>query len=323
MKNVRLFMAGVATLALPVLAQAAGTYPTRPITIVVPFSAGGIVDSVARIVAEPLSGKLGQPVIVENKSGAGGAIGTEFVRKADPDGYTLLTVSPSHAVQPLVSKSAKWDPARDFRGLAGVGYVPNMVVVSKDSQAASLTDLLAMAKKEPGSITYGSAGMGTSNHLSGELLGQMAGVTLTQVPYKGQPEAVTDLISGRISMMPLTTALAAPLVREGKLKALAVTTKRRSSMFPELPTVAEAAKLPGYEVSTWFGFVAPAGTPDDISRKLSEAMLWALGTDQVKERLAGLGMELDPLDGAAFDALVAQEFGKWTDVLGKAGISAQ
>ena len=322
MKFVHSILAASVMLALTHGASAASTFPDRPLTIVVPFTAGGIVDSVARIVGEPLSKMLGQPVIVENKSGAGGAIGTDFVRQAKPDGYTLLTVSPSHAVQPVLNKAARWDPVRDFRALAGAGYVPNLVVVPSSSPAKTLQELLDMAGADPGSITYGSAGLGTSNHLSGELLGQMAGVELTHVAYKGQPEAVTDLISGRISMMPLTTALASPLVADKKLRALAVTTKRRSSLYPELPTVAEAGKLPDYEVATWFGFVVPAGTPQDIRQKLSDSILEVLSTEEVRTRLTGLGMELDAQSGDMFDAYVASEFERWTDVMKKAGAAA-
>lgn len=322
MKFVHSILAASVMLTLTHGAQAADSYPDRPLTIVVPFTAGGIVDSVARIVGEPLSKMLGQPVIVENKSGAGGAIGTDFVRQAKPDGYTLLTVSPSHAVQPVLNKAARWNPVQDFHALAGVGYVPNLVVVPSSSPAKTLRDLLDMAGRDPGSVTYGSAGLGTSNHLSGELLSQMAGIELTHVAYKGQPEAMTDLISGRISMMPLTTALAAPLVADKKLRALAVTTKKRSSLYPELPTVAEAGSLPDYEVATWFGFVVPVGTPQDVKQKLSESIAKVLNTEEVRNRLTGLGMELDPENGDTFDAYVASEFKKWTDVMTKAGAAA-
>lgn len=314
MKPTRLLVGAIALALTPAL-HAADGYPERPLTVIVPFTAGGIVDSVARVVGEALSERLGQPVIVENKPGAGGAIGTDFVRKAKPDGYTLLTVSPSHAVQPLLNESARWHPVKDFASLAGVGFVPNLIVVPSNSPVDTLAQLLTVARQEPGSVTYGTAGLGTSNHLSGELLSQMAQVELTQVAYKGQPDALTDLIAGRISMMPLTTALAAPNIREGKLKGLAVTTKRRSSVFPELPSVSEAAELPDYEVATWFGFVAPAGTPTEITETLSSAILESLKDDKVKSRLAGLGMELDPQSGQAFHTYVEEEFRKWSGVL--------
>ncbi|MFY0477301.1 Bug family tripartite tricarboxylate transporter substrate binding protein [Achromobacter marplatensis] len=322
MKLARSLIAGALALGLAHTATAAG-WPDRPIRIVVPFTAGGIVDSVARIVAQPLSQRLGQPVIVENKVGAGGAIGTESVAKAAPDGYTLLAVSPAHAVQPLVSKAARWDPMRDFRGIAGVGVVPNAVVVAPGSSARTLLDLLEQARAKPGSVTYGTAGMGTSNHLSGELLAQMSGVTLTQVPYKGQPEAMNDLLAGRISMMPLTSALATAHIREGKLRALAITTGAPSSLLPGIPTVAEAAKLPGYDVGAWFGFVAPVALSDALEARLSDEFLAILNTPEVRARLQGLGMEIAPQAGKDFDAYVAADYSKWADVLAKAGITAQ
>ncbi|GAA5235874.1 tripartite tricarboxylate transporter substrate binding protein [Verticiella sediminum] len=311
-------MAGLALcLSQPALAE---NFPDRPVTIVVPFSPGGIVDSVARIVAEPLAKSLGQPVIVENKAGAGGAIGTENVRKAKPDGYTVLAVSASHVVQPMLVASAQWDAKRDFRGLAGAGYVPNLVVVPASGPYRDLPALIEKARSDPGSVTYASAGIGTSNHLSGELLSQLAGVDMTHVPYKGQPDAVTDLLAGRVDMMPLTTAIAAPYVKDGRLRALAVTTREPSSTFPRVPTVAQAASLPAYEVASWFGFVAPRDTPAAATETLSEALRAALDTPAVREKLAGIGMEVTAQDGADLDALIAAETDKWDAVTRAAGI---
>jgi tripartite-type tricarboxylate transporter receptor subunit TctC len=323
MKFTRSLMMGLLALALPFAhsASAAGKYPDHAIRMIVPFSAGGIVDSLARIVAEPLSKRLGQAVIVENKAGAGGAIGTEFVARSAPDGYTLLVVSPGHAVQPLLNKSARWNPTRDFRGIAEAGIVPNIIVVPSTSPIKTLPELIAQAKAKPGEVTYGTAGIGTSNHLSGELLAQMAGIKLVQVPYKGQPEALNDLLTGRLSMMPLTTALAVPHIRDGKLRPLAVTTRAKSSTLPKLPTVATAANLPDYDVGTWFGFVAPAKIPDAVQQQLSKDIVAILKTPEVVKRLQGLGMEMDPQDGHQFDQYVAAEYKKWSDVLNKAGLA--
>ncbi|RYE58013.1 MAG: tripartite tricarboxylate transporter substrate binding protein, partial [Hyphomicrobiales bacterium] len=231
--------------ALPVAAQEA--YPTKPIRIVVPFTAGGVVDSIARLVGERLSAKYGQPVVVENKAGAGGSIGTETVARSAPDGYTLLCVSPGHSVAPSLIKGITWDPVKDFRAIEGLGIVPNVFVVHPDFPAKSMGELVALAKASPNPLTYATAGIGTSNHLSGELLSQSAGIKLTHVPYKGQPDAMNDLLAGRVTMMPLTAALAAPHIKAGKLRALAVTTAKRSTAMPDLPTVAEAASLPGYD----------------------------------------------------------------------------
>jgi tripartite-type tricarboxylate transporter receptor subunit TctC len=311
-----------ALFSISALAQEAG-FPNRPIRIIVPFSAGGVVDSTARIIAEKLGAKYGQPVIVENKTGAGGAIGTEFVAKSAPDGYTLLCVSPSHAVLPSLVKGLSWSPVRDFRAIQGIGIVPNLFVVHPSVPVKTLPELLALAKKSSEPLSYATAGVGTSNHLSGELLAQMAGVKLTHVPYRGQSDAMNDLLGGRVTMMPLTAAIAGTYVKTGKLRALAVTTAKRSTAFPDLPTVAEAAKLPDYEVGTWFGLVAPAKVPDAVMRKLSADVVEILAMPDVKAKFATLGMELAPQNSAQFDAFVAAESGRWNKVLKQAGIEPQ
>lgn len=313
-----LFAAGLVA-AVPAMAQS--DFPSRPIRIVVPFSAGGIVDSVARVIGDKLSAKYGQPVIVENRVGAGGAIGTDFVAKAPADGYTLLLASPSHAVNPSLQKSVSWDPVRDFKGVAGVGFVPNMIVVHPSVPAKTMAEFVELAKKSNPPLTYASAGLGTSNHLSGELLAQEAGIKLSHIPYKGQPDAMNDLLSGRVSMMPLTAAIAMPYVKEGKLRALAVTTSKRASAAPDLPTVAESAHLPNYQVGTWFGLVAPAKTPDAVRNKLGADVAAILATADVKNRFTTLGMELAPQSGAEFDNLVVMEVGRWSKVIKQAGIA--
>lgn len=307
--------------ALPAWAQ--DNFPGKPIRIVVPFSAGGVVDAVARAVGERLSAKYSQPVVIENRVGAGGVVGTDMVARAAPDGYTLLCVSPSHATAPTLTKGVGWDPVRDFRAVAGVGFVPNVVVVHPDVPARTMAELIALAKKSPQPLTYATAGVGTSNHLAGELLAQSAGVKLTHVAYKGQPDAMNDLLSGRVTLMPLTTALAAQHVKSGKLRGLAVTTARRSSSMPELPTVAEAGPLPGYDVSTWFGLVAPAKTPDAVLRKLSADVAEVLAQPEIRPRFAAIGMELAPQSAAEFDTFVAAEVAKWSRVIKQAGIEAQ
>ncbi|MDW5443198.1 tripartite tricarboxylate transporter substrate binding protein [Polaromonas sp. SM01] len=317
-----LSLSTAALLSMSALAQEA-SFPSRPIRIIVPFSAGGVVDSTARIIAEKLGAKYGQPVIVENKTGAGGAIGTEFVAKSAPDGYTLLCVSPSHAVLPSLVKGLSWSPVRDFRAIQGIGIVPNLFVVHPSVPVKTMPELLALAKKSSEPLSYATAGVGTSNHLSGELLAQMAGVKLTHVPYRGQSDAMNDLLGGRVTMMPLTAAIAGPYVKTGKLRALAVTTARRSTAFPDLPTVAEAAKLPDYEVGTWFGLVAPTKVPDAVMRKLSADVAEILNMPEVKAKFATLGMELAPQSPAQFDAFIAAESTRWNKVLKQAGIEPQ
>ena len=261
-------IAALGLAAAPALAQG-DAYPSKPIRIIVPFSAGGVVDSIARIVGEKLSTKYGQPVIVENKTGAGGSIGTEFVAKSAPDGYTLLAVSPSHAVAPSLIKGVTWSPVNDFRAVEGFGIISNVFVVPPSVPAKNMADLIALAKSSGVPLTYATAGVGTSNHLSGELLSQMSGVKLTHVPYRGQPDALNDLLGGRVTMMPLTAALASSYIKSGKLKALAVTTAKRSAALPDVPTVAESINLPDYNVGTWFGLCgarqdARCGDPEAV-----------------------------------------------------------
>ncbi len=327
MKPIRILMAAsAATLSLLASATAyaqSESFPTKPLRIVVPFTAGGVVDSIARIIGEKLSTKYGQPVVIENKAGAGGSIGTDFVAKAAPDGYTLLCVSPGFAVGPTLIKGVTWDPVRDFRAIEGLGVIPNVIVVHPDVPARNMAEFVALAKKSAAPLTYATAGVGTSNHLAGELLAQSASIKLTHVPYKGQPDAMNDLLSGRVTMMPLTAALAAPHIKAGKLRPLAVTTAKRSTALPELPTVAEAASLPGYEVGTWFGFVAPAKVPDAIARKLSADVVEILTLPDVKAKFVTLGMELAPQAPVEFDAFIVREFSKWSNVIKQAGIEAQ
>ena len=298
------------TAAWPAFPQ--DNFPNRPIRIVVPFTAGGVVDSVARVIGEKLSAKYGQPVLVENRVGAGGSIGTDFVAKSPADGYTLLCVSPSHAVAPILNKGVTWNPIRDFRGIEGFGVVPNIVVVHPDLPVKDMAELIAMAKRSPQPLTF-----------AGELLAQVADIKLAPVPYKGQPEALNDMLAGRVTLMPLTSALALGHMRSGKLKGLAVTTAKRSVASPQLPTVSETPGMAGYEVGTWFGMVAPAKTPDPVIRKVSADIREIIGMPDVKAKLEGLGMEFTPQGPAEFDTFVAGEFTKWTRVMKRAGVEPQ
>ncbi len=316
-------MLSAMALAAPSALAQAEAYPNHPIRIIVPFTAGGIVDSLARLIGDKLSTRYGQPVLVENKAGAGGSIGTEQAAKAAPDGYTLLCVSPGHTVVPSLLKGVTWDPVHDFRAVEGFGVISNVFVVHPDLPVKNMAELIALAKRSPTPLTYGTAGNGTSNHLSGELLAQMADIKLTQVPYKGQPDAMSDLLSGRISMMPLTAALASGHIKTGKLRALAVTTAKRSPALPDVPTVAEAANLPGYEVGTWFGLVTQAKVPDAIVRKLSADIAEIMQMPDVKAKFVTLGLDSNPQDPAQFDAFIAGEYAKWSKVIKQAGIVPQ
>ncbi|MCT9809201.1 tripartite tricarboxylate transporter substrate binding protein [Acidovorax sp. Be4] len=311
---------GVTALCMAATAAAQDGFPKKPIRILVPYPAGGVVDSIARIVGDKLAHQYGQPVIVENKPGAGGAIGTEYVAKSAADGYTLLMVSPSYAVAPLLQKSITWDPVRDFKGIAGFGVIPNVIVVHPGFAAKSMAELVDIAKKGAAPPTYASSGLGTSSHLTGELLAQSARIPLTHVPYKGQPEAISDLLAGRVDMMPMSTSLALPHINAGKLRPLAVTTGARSTALPLTPTVAEAARLPGFEVGTWLALVAPRRTPEPVLQKLSTDVAQALALPDVKKKFQTLALEGAPQTGPEFDRFLSQEVVRWSAVVKQAGI---
>ena len=307
---------------LATTAQSTEAYPNKPIHIVVPYTAGGVVDSIARLVGDRLAAKYNQPVVIDNRPGAGGAIGMDAAAKAAPDGYTLLCVSPGLAVLPSLQKSVNWNPARDFRSVEGLGVIPNVFVVPTSLDVKTMPQLVDLARKNSNGdrVTYATAGIGTSNHLSGELLAQMTDTRLTHVPYKGQPDALSDVIAGRVMTMPLTAALAMPQIKAGKLRPLAVTTATRSSALPDVPTVAEALNLPDYEVGTWFGFVVPAKTPEAIVQKLSSAIAEIIAEPTAKAKLADLGMDVVARGPDKFDAYIAAEFSRWSKVIKQAGI---
>ena len=261
--------------------------------------------------------------MIDNKSGAGGAIGTDFVAKAAPDGYTLLCVSPSHATLTSLMKNLSWSPTKDFRGIEGVGVIPNVIVVPENSPSKTLEEFIAAAKQAPQPLTFATPGVGTSNFLSGELLAQLAGIKLAHIIYRGQPEALNDVLAGRIDMMPLTTVLAVPYVKDGKLRPLAVTTAVRSAALPNVPTVAQASNLKTYEVSSWFGFVVPARTPDAVVQKLSKDIAEILAMPELKPKFDTIGLMVEPRGPQAFDAFVASETKRWADVIAKSGIQPQ
>ncbi|MDS1139437.1 tripartite tricarboxylate transporter substrate binding protein [Pusillimonas sp. SM2304] len=295
---------------------AAAAYPDRPIKIIVPFTAGGVVDQIARSIGEKLSQKYGQPVIVDNKAGASGAIGTETAMSAPPDGYTLLCVSPGHVILPPLAKKPKWDPNNDFRGIHGFGEIPNVIAVPASLPVKTIGDLISLAKeREADPLTFASPGMGTSIHLAGVMLAQQASINLTHVPYRGQPDAMTDLIAGRVDMMPLSSPLAKPHIDSGKLRGLAVTTSYESSLLPGIPALAKEAGLPDYQASTWFGFVTQAKVPDGIVEQLSNDIAGILKMPDVQQQFSTLGLELTPRDHAQFDIFVDQEYEKWKAVI--------
>ena len=311
---------GLAGLSLAQRAGAQARYPERPVRLVVAFAPGGFTDIVARLVAAKLSEVLGQQVVVDNKAGAGGVIGTEVVAKAPPDGYTLLlgTIS-THAMNPHLYAKLPYDPVKDFAPVARIANSPNILVVHPSVPAKSVAELIALAKAKPGDLKYGSGGNGTSSHLAAEMFKAMAGVDIQHIPYRSTSNAATALLAGEISLMFDTLPSALPQVRAGKLRALAVTVAERVPSLPELPTVAESG-LPGFEMGVWVGLFAPAGTPQPVIARLDAESKALLALPDIATRFDELGLTpfYAPPDGLA--AYLRQENDKWGRVVRAANI---
>jgi tripartite-type tricarboxylate transporter receptor subunit TctC len=294
-------------------------YPNRPIRIVVPYAAGGAVDIVARTIGQPLAEVLKQPVIVDNRPGASANIGMELVAKAAPDGYTLLMASNGIATNMALFPHLTFDAQRDFAPIAKIGHAPLVIVVPAASPAKSLKDLIAMAKAEPGKLSYASAGNGSSGHLAGELLKSTAKVDVLHVPYKGGAPAITDLLGERISFMPINPVEVMAHIRAGRLRALAVASDKRFALLPDVPTVAQAG-LPDYEVSVWWGLVAPAKTPPEIVRQLNAETDKALADPAIANKLGELGVVVTPGTPDQFAAFIKSQTELWSDVVKSSGI---
>lgn len=305
--------------ALPAAAQ--GSFPSKPITIVVPFSAGGTTDILARVVGDALKDELGQPVVIDNRAGAGGNIGGALAAKAPADGYTLFmgTVG-THAINAALYKKMPFDHLADFAPLTRVAMVPNLLVAHPSRPYKNVKELIAYAKSNPGKVTFGSSGNGSSIHLSGELFKTMTKVDMIHVPYKGSAPAVTDLIGGQIDIMFDNMPSAIQHVRSGRLKPIAVTTAKRSPELPDVPTIAEAG-VPGYEATSWFGMFAPAKTPAPIVAQLNAALVKVLGNPDVKKKLAEQGAEPYAEKPEQFAEFIKQETAKWGRVVKASGAS--
>jgi len=297
-------------------------YPARPITLIVPYPAGGGNDVIARLVAAKMSQNLGQPIVIENRGGAGSTIGTRDVARSAPDGYTLLIATSSLAINPALYPDVAYDPKKDFAPIGLIATSPNFVLVNPAVPVRSVADLIALARKDPGKIDFASTGTGTSTHLAAVLFSAMADVKLSAVPYKGVAPAITDLLGGQVALMFCPMASVVGQVRAGSLRALAVTGAKRSSLFPDLPTVAEAG-LPGYAAELHYGLVAPAGTPQDVIAKLNGALNHALADAEVKSRLAADGTETLPGTPDAYAADIAGEEAKWGAIIKATGTTAQ
>ena len=316
-------MAALASAAFAVGTPAgAAEYPERPITLVVPYEAGGGNDVIARLVAAKMSTGLGKPIVVENRGGAGSTIGTRYVAKAKPDGYTILIATSALAINPSLYPDAGYDPKKDFAPVGLIATSANLVLVRASLTVHSMAELIALAKKEPGKLNFASTGTGTSTHLAAELFAAMAGVKITAIPYKGVAPAVTDLLGEHVDLMFCPSASVVGLVREQKLRALAVTGAKRSPLFPDLPTVAETG-LPGYAAELHYGIVAPAGTPPAVIAKLNAALDAALADAEVQKRLSVDGAQTLPGTPQAYAADIAAEQTKWSAILKQSGVTAK
>ena len=316
---VRLFAFGMIGLTWAGISDAAGLdYPTRPVRWVVGYPAGGTTDILARLIGQYLSEKLGQQFIVENKPGAGNNIGTEAVIHSPPDGYTVLLVNPANGINASLYKKLPFNFVRDIAPVAGIARVPNVMEVNPSVPAKTVAEFIAYAKANPNKVNLASSGNGTSVHLSGELFMAMTGVKLTHVPYRGSAPALTDMIAGQVQVLFDNLPSSIEHIRAGKLRALAVTTEKRSDALPDVPTVADT--VPGYEASAWFGMGAPAGTPRAVIDRLNAAVNEALCDPQMQKKLADLGGAPIPCTPEAFGKIIAEETEKWRTVIDSAGI---
>ncbi|WP_458766456.1 tripartite tricarboxylate transporter substrate binding protein [Cupriavidus basilensis] len=318
-------LAGIAAalaLAAPATHAAEASYPTKTITIVVPASPGGAIDLVARLVGQKMTEAWGQSVVVDNRPGATGIIGTDLVAKSAPDGYMLALVASSHAINPSMVKKLPFDTIKSFEPVALTHVVPLMLVVSPSLPVTSVKELIAYGKANPGKLSFASSGSGGAPHFSGELFKSMTGIDMVHIPYKGSTLAHPDLTSGRVSLMFDTVAAIGPQVKGGKVRPLAVTTAKRSSAAPQVPTMAQAG-LPGYETSTWGGVLAPAGTPKAVVDKLNAEINKALSSPDVRERLQNAGIEPAGGTPAQFASFLQVEMGKWAKVAKDAGIQPE
>jgi tripartite-type tricarboxylate transporter receptor subunit TctC len=297
-------------------------YPNKPVHVVVPFTAGSATDILARTYGQKLSEMWGQPIVVDNRPGAGGTIGSGVVAKSAPDGYTLLVNSAAQAYNPSIYSNLSYDTVKDFVDVVPLGGQPNVLVVSPSSGIKTVAELIAQAKQKPGQLNFGSAGTGSGTHINAEKFKLAAGIDVVHIPYKGTPEALTDTIAGRVTYFFSPISAALPFVREGKLVALAVSTAKRSSALPNVPTVAEAG-LPGFDYSLWVGMFAPAGTPPEVVEKIARDVRTVAQSADVKERFAALGAEPMPMTSAEFKQFVDSEIADSSKVIKAAGIKAQ
>jgi len=301
----------------------AQNYPNRAITLVIPFAPGGSTSIVGRGVADKMSELLGEKVVVDNRPGAGGTVGTKAVAKSDPDGYTLvLGYTGTLAIGPSLYKSVGYDPRKDFAPIGMIGNAPNSLVVNPSFPAKTVAELIAYAKANPNKVNFGSAGAGTASHITGEYFAHAAGITLVHIPYKGTGPALTDLLGGHIPMAFAPIPASHPNVSAGKLRALAVTSTTRSGLLPDVPTMAEAG-LPGFDASLYYGLAAPAGTPRPVIDKLNKVLREALASEEVKKQLGNDGTEITPGSPEDYADLIDKDEKKWAGLVKASGVEQE
>ncbi len=320
--TVRVMLAALAYTLLPLHAGAQGQWPSRPVNIVVPFVPGGSNDNIARVLAAKLGGRLGQPVVVDNKGGGGGTIGTDFVARSSADGYTLLFVSGSIATNVASGKRLPFDLMKDLEPIGGVAATPFVIVVGNEVKASTLKEFMGLAAAKPKSINYGTAGIGGINHLGTELFASAAKVQLTHIPYKGIGPAFNDLMGSNLQMLLPTLASVAPHIQGGKMRGLAVTSMKRSPMLPEIPTANESG-LPGFELEVWFGLLGPAGMPPGVVKRLNNELNTVLALPEFKEILAREGATPKPSTPAEFGNLIRSDIVRWTRLIKDTGIQIE
>jgi len=319
-KSLGMAMLAAASLVAPTGASAQA-YPDKPVRMVLPFPPGGVTDILARALAEKLAPRLGQPVVVENKPGAGTVLASDFVARAPADGYTLLLAASSLGTAPLLYDKVGYDAIKSFAPVTQVASVVHVLVVNQQLPVKSVADLVAYAKANPGKLNYASTGTGTSTHLEGELFKSMAKAYMVHIPYKGSGPALTDVVGGQVNVMIDALGSSGPFIKSGKLRALAVTTAQRSPSIPELPTVAESG-LPGYEAMPWLGVMAPAGTPQPVIDRLHREIGEILKEPELRERFKGWGLDIIGNTPAEFASFLRRDIDQWARVIASARIKA-
>jgi len=309
-------------LSLIALSAFAQEWPARPVTLLVPFAAGGTVDIVTRIVGQRLSEELGQPFVVDDHGGAAGTIATAMLARSAPDGHTLMVHHMGLAFNAELYHNEQYDTLKDIAPVASIGATPNVLVVNNAFPAKTVPEFLALARAKPGSVNYGSGGVGSAGHLPMELLQSEAHIQLVHVPYKGSGPALTDLIGGRIQTMLLTIPAAMPYIASGQLRAIATSGARRSPALPQLPTLAESG-VPGFNYEPWYGLFAPAGTPEPVLKRIHDAFTKVIQEPDIAEKLAKQGLEVQPMPREAFVAIVRGDVPKWGHVIRKLGIKVE